>query len=311
MRITPFALILLLLTAGCVTPKPPLALYPPRPHVTGYVDRMPAIASKFISARNVDVWLPPSYFKPEASDRCYPVIYMHDGQNAFDPATSTDGLEWGLDETMTRLLAGQKVREAIVVAIWNTPRRLVEYMPSVPPSPPLPHDPYPRYQVARRHPLGDAYLRYLVTELKPAVDARYRTLPGREDTFIMGSSMGGLISFYAICTYPDVFGGAACLSTAWPAAGEGFIASFKGRLPSPRTHKIYFDFGSKSLDAAYGPYQRRMDALMRQSGYIAGENWLTDKYPGDGHNERAWGRRVHVPLEFLLGSAPAQVTARR
>jgi predicted alpha/beta superfamily hydrolase len=298
MRAILFALALLL-AAGCTTPKPPLTLAPPRPHVTGSIEFPPPIASKFVPARRVEVWLPPDYFNPEAQRRSYPVIYMHDGQNVFDPATSAYGMEWGMDETMTRLIAEKKIRPAIVVAVWNTTNRLAEYMP------PLPSATASRnlhYQAARQHPLGEAYVRYLVTELKPAIDARYRTLPGRNDTFIMGSSMGGLISLYAVCAYPRVFGGAACLSTAWPAAGDGFIASLQNRLPPPQRHQIYFDYGTETLDASYGPFQKRMDSLMEKAGYTAGQNWITKEFPGDDHSERSWSRRVHIPLEFLLGT---------
>jgi predicted alpha/beta superfamily hydrolase len=193
------------------------------------------------------------------------------------------------------------VRPAIVVGIWNTPQRLAEYMPQKAVTgdevrflegvPPL-----------RRDQLrGDAYLRFLVEELKPFIDRRYRTLPGRDDTVVMGSSMGGLISLYAMSEYPDVFGGAAGISTHWPA-GEGIAVDwFVRHLPDPRTHKVYFDFGTETLDAGYAPYQRRMDAAMTVAGYREGETWTTREFVGAEHSEKSWRRRVQVPLRFLLG----------
>ncbi len=138
-------------------------------------------------------------------------------------------------------------------------------------------------------------------ELKPFIDKEYRTRTGRGDTFIIGSSAGALISLYAISEYPDVFGGAACLSTHWPLADGALIEYFKDKLPEPATHKIYFDFGTETLDKGYDPYQLKMDAEMEKRGYRNGINWLTRKFEGDEHSEKAWRRRVYVPLEFLVG----------
>lgn len=256
--------------------------------VTGTLVEHPNFPSQFVTARQVDVWLPPSYHR--SPTQRYAVLYAHDGQNLFDPHTSFIKVDWGLDETLTRLIAEGKVHEVIVVGIWNTPKRRQEYMP----------------QKAATTFLGepvisDNYLRFLVEELKPFIDSTYRTRPERAHTFIMGASMGGLISLYAICEYPDIFGGAACLSTHFPAADGAVIEYMKTHLPDPRTHKIYFDYGTETLDAQYEPYQQQADAVMRQHGFEEGKNWLTRKFPGDEHSERAWRRRVEIPLRFLLG----------
>lgn len=168
---------------------PPFALHS---RVAGTVERLAPIESKHVAARYVDVWLPPSYATRKS--RRYPVVYVHDGQNLFDPASSFIGVDWGIDETMTRLIAEKKIPEAIIVAIWNTPKRLTEYMPQKPLETLKEADLDDMFKSVRREPLGDAYLRYLVTELKPAIDTRYRTQPDRAHTSIMGSSMGGLIS---------------------------------------------------------------------------------------------------------------------
>ena len=142
----------------------------------------------------------------------------------------------------------------------------------------------------------------MVTELKPFIDATYRTLAGPADTFVMGSSMGGLISAYAIAEYPDMFGGAACVSTHWPAADGAVIDYLAGHLPDPASHRLYFDYGTATLDALYEPYQQRMDAVMRRSGYVEGQNWVTLKFDGAEHNEQAWRQRAALPLQFLLGA---------
>ena len=269
--------------------------------VAGHVEHLAPIDSKFVDKRSVDVWLPPGYFEVEAKARRYPVIYVHDGQNAFDPATSFIGVDWAIDEAMTRLIAGKSVPEAIVVAVWNTPKRLSEYMPQRAIERTTEAELDAMFKPVRQKPLGDAYLKYLVTELKPAIDARYRSLPDRAHTSIMGSSMGGLISLYAICEYPDVFGRAACLSTAWTVAGGVTTRELEKALPDPKTHKIYFDFGTETKDGTYEPLQQQVDAQMKAAGYAEGANWITKSFPGEPHSERAWRKRVDIPLQFLLG----------
>ncbi len=144
------------------------------------------------------------------------------------------------------------LREAIVVGIWNTPKRFEEYMPAkaLTEAAALP-DGWPDMAWMRKQKVvGDDYLRFIVEELKPWVDAKYRTLPGRADTSIMGSSMGALISLYALTEYPDVFGGAGCVSIHWPL-GDGIVADYLARHLPPRDgHRLYFDYGTTTLDAA-------------------------------------------------------------
>jgi predicted alpha/beta superfamily hydrolase len=286
------------LTLRAETNTPPATL---QFRVTGHVEHLAPIDSKFVDRRSVDVWLPPSYFTAESKSRRYPVLYVHDGQNVFDPASSFIGVDWAIDETMTRLITEQKVPEAIVVAVWNTPKRLSEYMPQKAIERTTEADLDNMFKPVRQKPLGDAYLKYLVSELKPAIDARYRTLPARPHTSIMGSSMGGLISLYAISEYPEVFGGAACLSTAWTVAGGVTARELEKALPDPKAHRIYFDFGAETTDGKYEPLQQQVDVQMKAAGYTEGTNWVTKSFPGEPHSERAWRKRVDVPLQFLLG----------
>ena len=267
--------------------------------VTGTLERYALFGSKYVLPRNVDVWLPPGY--AGARRARFPVLYMHDGQNLFDPRTSYAGVDWGVDETMTRLIQQGVLREAIVVGVWNTPRRVAEYMPrkavgfsntkdlkGVPATP------------EGEEIVSDEYLKFLVYELKPFMDSRYRTLRGPANTFVMGSSMGALISAYAVCEYPRVFGGAGCVSTHWPAADGAMIEYLKTHLPAPRAHKFYFDFGTETLDSAYAPYQMRADEVLLRAGYTEGFDLVTRKFEGEEHSEKAWRKRVDIPLVFFL-----------
>jgi predicted alpha/beta superfamily hydrolase len=147
---------------------------------------------------------------------------------------------------------------------------------------------------------SDNYLKFLVTEVKPFIDRNYRTLKRQKETFVMGSSMGGLISLYAISEYPQVFGGAGCVSTHFPAGNGIVIEYMKTALPSPKDHRIYFDYGTATLDATYEPFQLKADEVMKAKGFTA-KNWITRKFIGDDHSEKAWAKRLDIPLVFLLG----------
>lgn len=269
-------------------------------HATGRVESWHAMPSRYVAARDVDIWLPPSYGRDP--QRRYPVLYMHDGQNLFDPSLVFNGTDWDIDGAMTRLIDAGRIREAIVVGVWNSPQRFLEYMPQAPvrtPTIATGIDGLPPFDAAGLQ--SDAYLRFLVEELKPFIDAQYRTLPGRDDTAVMGSSMGGLISLYAIARRTDVFGRAAAVSTHWPACGGCTIDWFAAHLPDRRTHRLYLDHGTATLDAGYAPYQQRMDAALRRAGWREGRDFVTRTFDGAEHSEVAWRARAEIPLEFLFG----------
>ncbi|MEM9984433.1 MAG: alpha/beta hydrolase-fold protein [Bacteroidota bacterium] len=280
---------------------------------SGRVERIENFESAFIPARNVDVWLPDGY----SSNKKYAVLYMHDGQMLFDSTRSWNQQEWGVDETLGRLLASGDLRETIVVGIWNTEFRHSEYFPQKPfeSLPTSFQDSLlayvqrnPEAALFKKPVCSDDYLRFIVQELKPYMDSTYATRPEKENTFIAGSSMGGLISMYAICEYPEVFQAAGCLSTHWVGIfdtvnnpiPQQFASYLDQHLPSPEHHRIYFDYGTETLDAWYEPYQLVADSIMRAHGYDA-EHWTTRKFPGEDHSERAWNRRLSIPLRFLLG----------
>ena len=268
----------------------------------GELRHHPEFSSQYVAPRNVEIWLPPGYHETET--RSFPVVYMHDGQNLFDPKMSFLGVDWGVDEAMGRLIAEERVREAIIVGIWNTPQRVQEYMPQ------RPFEGSIRARMAARFrfwrwvsgkPTSNNYLKFIVEELKPFIDESYRTLSDRANTFSMGSSMGGLVSLYALCEYPHVFAGAGCLSTHWPAVRGVIVGYLDSALPTAGQHKLYFDYGTRTLDARYEPYQEQVDRVVRAKGYTKEKDWMTLKFEGAEHSEGAWRERVHTPLEFLLG----------
>jgi len=279
----------------------------------GSIKRIDNFPSKFVDARNVDVWLPEEY----SPDKKYDVLYMHDGQALFDSTLMWNKQEWGADEVLCKLLAQKQIKDCIIVGIWNTgSKRFPEYFPQKAFYSMSLEDQQKILAIGRDKgtpligtgPFSDNYLKFLVTELKPYIDAHFSTLRDQGHTFIAGSSMGGLISMYAICEYPNIFGGAACMSTHWPGIfttvdnpiPTAFLQYLKTHLPSPKNHKIYFDYGSKTLDAMYKPYQLQADSIMQAADYTY-KNWITREYPGADHSERSWHKRLDVPMVFLLG----------
>ncbi len=259
--------------------------------------------SDYVDERNIDVWLPEDY----SGSRKYAVLYMHDGQMLYDASGAWNAKEWDVDTTVDKLMKEGKIRDVIVVGIYNNGnKRHIEYFPQK--AIDLIAEPEHKkvIDLMPGGPLADKYLKFIVTELKPFIDATYSTKPEQKNTFIAGSSMGGLISMYAICEYPQVFAGAGCLSTHWIGTfdnnkeiPEAFNAYLKKNLPSARNHKIYFDNGTVGLDANYPEYQKMIDSTVRAAGYTD-KSLMTLEFSGDDHNEICWSLRLHIPLTFLL-----------
>jgi predicted alpha/beta superfamily hydrolase len=278
-------------------------------HITGSVARYASFQSKFVEPRNLDIWLPPSY--GESTGKRYPALYMHDGQSLFEPGHAFTAEEWEVDEMMTKLIKENRIREAIVVGIWNTGKRFREYQPGKPFQNLSSGETRVREHLDETYgggALGDEYLQFIVGELKPFVDDSFRTLPDKENTFMMGSSMGGIITIYAIAEYPHVFGSVACLSTHYPVIlGDNLdvppilLRYLKSHLPRAGGHRIYFDYGTETHDAWYEPHQAQMDAVLAELGYSQGADWVTRRFEGAEHAESAWKQRLHIPLTFLLG----------
>jgi len=281
---------------------------------SGTLKRHESFYSHYITARHIDVWLPEGY----SVTRKYSVLYMHDGQMLFDSATTWNKQTWDADDVITKLLQENKINDIIVVGIWNGgTTRHTDYFPQKPFESLTLEQKEKIFTAARANGNSvfneqkinsDNYLKFLVKELKPFIDKNYSTYKDRSHTFIAGSSMGGLISMYAICEYPKVFGGAACMSTHWPGIfsmegnpiPDAFINYLKTNLPDPKKHKIYFDYGTATLDALYPPLQQKADEVMKEKGFT-GKNWITKEFPGEDHSEKAWHKRLHIPLTFLLG----------
>lgn len=266
-------------------------------------------SSQFTTARNIDVWLPDGY----SEEKKYAVLYVHDGQMLFDADGTWNHQEWGMDEAMQQLLNDRLIQQTIVVAIWNSgngrfsdyfPQKIYKNIPSEQKA--FLTDPANGLYIPADGPRSDGYLKFIVKELKPFIDSTFSTIGDRQHTFIAGSSMGGLISLYALCEYPDIFGGAACLSTHWtgtftqnntiPAAINNYVKEY---MPEAATHKIYFDHGTETLDALYAPHQQKIDSIFRSS--YTEKNYRSLVFEHADHSETAWRQRLTIPLQFLLG----------
>ncbi|PZO31558.1 MAG: esterase [Flavobacteriaceae bacterium] len=279
----------------------------------GIIHRIDSFPTKFIVPRTVDIWLPSNY----AEDKKYSVLYMQDGQMLFDSSSTWNKQEWMVDEVVSKLNAENKIEDIIVVAIWNIPNiRHADLFPKKPLLQ-LSKDKIEfiyveaqklNYNLKIEDINSDNYLKFIVKELKPYIDKKYSVYTDAKHTAIMGSSMGGLISMYAICEYPKVFGKAACLSTHWVGfrdfennpIPESFFAYMEKNLPNPKDHKIYFDYGTETLDASYLKYEYRIDEVLQSKGYTT-ENYKNLKFEGENHSEASWQKRINIPIEFMFG----------
>jgi predicted alpha/beta superfamily hydrolase len=280
--------------------------------VSGSIQHFENFPSKFIQARNIDVWLPENY----SAKNKYPVLYMHDGQMLFDTSINWNHQSWNVDKTIDTLLKQNKIKACIVVGIWNIGSiRHSDYFPQKPfqgISKTISDSIYKANRTNGNKVFNEAihsdkYLQFIVEELKPFIDSNYATKKDRANTFIAGSSMGGLISMYAICEFPTIFGGAACLSTHWPGIftllnnpiPDAFLNYLNNNLPSPKNHKLYFDHGTATLDSMYGNIQLKADSIINAKGYTK-KNFMTKVFVGEEHSEKAWAKRFSIPLQFLL-----------
>jgi predicted alpha/beta superfamily hydrolase len=279
----------------------------------GIINRIDNFQTKFIVPRTVDVWLPSNYSK----DKKYSVLYMHDGQMLFDAKTTWNKQEWMVDEVITKLNFENKIEDIIVVAIWNIPNlRRMDLYPKKPfeslskeiKEKILLEAKKSQFQFDGKKINSDNYLKFIVKDLKTFIDKNYSVYTDVKHTGIMGSSMGGLISIYAICEYPKVFGRAACLSTHWVGfrdfennpIPESFFTYMQQNLPDPKNHKIYFDYGTETLDASYLKYEYRVDEVLKSKGYTI-ENYKNLEFEGENHSEASWQKRINIPIEFMFG----------
>jgi glycosidase/enterochelin esterase-like enzyme len=253
------------------------------------------VGSAFLSEdRHVVIWLPPGY--AENTDQRYKVIYMTDGENLFDPRIASWGVDWGIDEAIVRGAEEGQFEPAIVVGTWSTAKRGLEYSPW--------HE-------------GPQYARFLIEELMPRINTEFRTRTGAENTFAMGSSMGGLNAYYLVRNHHEVFGACGCVSSHF-ALSERNFAEFFGDDPDAVDQRPYvvrdieagqgipggrffFDYGTETLDSTYEDDHKPVERWFRKQGRKENRDYRFVKYEGADHSERAWRARVGDQLEWLLG----------
>jgi predicted alpha/beta superfamily hydrolase len=228
--------------------------------------------------RGLRLYVPPDY--ADHPERRYPVIYMHDGQNLFDVKTTAYGTEWGVDETLNDL-AKKTGFEAIVVGVDNSDKRMSEL------------NPYPGPKLMEAE--GPDYMRFIVEVVKPYIDRTYRTLPDREHTALMGSSMGGLITHYALQAYPQVFSKYGIFSPSYWASPELVARAEKQEMP-PGT-LLYVYCGGKEGPVMEDPARAMAATLARQGPR---ENVTLHINPEAEHNEKFWRPEFRTAVLWLF-----------
>ncbi|MBC3883169.1 alpha/beta hydrolase [Undibacterium sp. LX40W] len=229
-------------------------------------------------SRQIRIYLPPDYAK---SDKTYPVLYMHDAQNLFDVRTSYAG-EWGVDETMNALAASGKL-ELIVVGIDNGESKRMNEL--------NPWD-NPEFSPAE----GKQYVEFIVKVLKPYIDQHYRSKPDRANTGIMGSSMGGLISHYAINQFPEVFSKAGIYSPSYWISKQSL--DFIARQPAARDARLYIASGEKEGGSQVADAKKSYEELIKVGH--PGENLSLKIVAGAEHNEKFWREDFEQAVLWLF-----------
>lgn len=233
--------------------------------------------------RDVLVWLPPGY---ERSDERYPVLYMHDGQNLFEPETAFNpGEHWRVGETATELIESGHIEPLIIVGIYNTGEaRVEEYTPTG------------DRKLGGGH--ADDYGRMIIEGLKPLIDRTYRTLTDAEHTGVAGSSLGGLVSLHLGFTHPHVFTKIAALSPSVWWDRKAILKTIREARSKPKL-RLWVDMGTaegrRGLDDA-----RLLKAALVGLGFAENVDLHYAEYEGATHSEQAWSERVGPMLEWLF-----------
>ncbi|MCB9230812.1 MAG: histidine kinase [Bacteroidia bacterium] len=245
--------------------------------VTGQVKYHRGLKSKGLKDRDVIVWLPPGY--DTDLEKRYPVLYMHDGQNIFDPSTSFLGLDWRADETADSLIRAGLIDPLIIVGINNTEDRREEYGTGK---------------------LADLYMDFVIQKVKPLIDGEYRTQPLLESTFTGGSSMGGLISMRLHWEHATTFSAALCFSPAFRIRDLDYVPTVADHLPPKPPVLVYIDNGGVDLETELQPGIDDMLAALEKWGIREGQGLHYVKDPAATHNEGAWARRFPGALLWLM-----------
>lgn len=266
------------------------------PTLTGDIRRHERFHSAILdNDRTLLVYLPPNY--QDHPDQRYPVLYMHDGQNIFDAATSFAGVEWQVDDAAERLIAEGKIEPIIIVGMYNNANRMTEYTPR------------PDDKLGSDGKRGDDYARFVVQEVKPFIDRTYRTDPAREKTGIAGSSLGGLISLYMAREHADTFGLCGGVSPSLQWGGGQLLKKWQaGDTDWMLSTRFWIDMGTAEGRPAPGGSvpssvlnTRAMADLFAGAGLKRGEGYEYLEVPAGQHNEAAWARRIDSILLFLYG----------
>ncbi|MBN8646813.1 MAG: hypothetical protein J0L55_02575 [Caulobacterales bacterium] len=281
----------------------------------GLIVEIKDFKSQYVINRNVSIWLPDNYDKIKKPLK---VLYMQDGENLFEPSHSLSHKDWGAGKSAQKLINEGKIEPFIIVGIWSTKLRGREYLPNK-----IFLNLSPDLQVKIQKgwegvPLSDEYLKFITRELKPFIDKNYNVSKRAQDTAIMGSSMGGLISFYAQMEYPKIFGQSASLSMHWllgspnnanenpdlfvKTIDNAFIDYLVSKNYKPSKYRIYIDHGDETLDALYRPYSKGFEDWYF-SKYQKNDNYFQSHiFNGTNHSECAWADRLEIPFLFLLGN---------
>jgi predicted alpha/beta superfamily hydrolase len=254
-----------------------------RGQITGVVRYHRGMKGAGLRDRDIIVWLPPDYDKNK--NKRYPVVYMHDGQNIFDPATSAFGVDWAIDETVDSLIKIKKIQPVIVVGIYNTADRMKEYIPGE---------------------KGTAYMNFLVDVVKPFIDSTYRTKQDRANTIVGGSSAGGVISLMLVWEHPDVFSKAICMSPAFKRIGNlppdwNYITTVRESKQKRKNVFFYLDNGGIGIDTALQEGVDEMLIALNAKGYKRGRDFVFIHDTGATHFEADWAKRFPKALMIVLG----------
>jgi predicted alpha/beta superfamily hydrolase len=240
--------------------------------------------------RTVTVHLPPGYSRGAAR---YPVLYLHDGQNVFDDERAAFGKSWRAAETADRLARARRIRPVILVGIDNTPQRLDEYGPWPEPA-----------HAAGGH--AEEYARFVLHEVKPFIDRSYRTLPGRKDTGVCGSSMGGLVSLMMAWKWPERIGLAGILSPSLWWARARILDEVEADNGWMRRVRMWLCMGTREGSrrghvSSHLERTRRLAGAFDTAGLLPGRDYYYWEAAGGEHNEEAWAARFDKVLLYLFG----------
>jgi predicted alpha/beta superfamily hydrolase len=265
----------------------------PASKLIGTLKYHPQFTSEYLhNERTLAVYLPPCYRKH--TEERYPVLYMQDGQNLFDPATSAVGIPWQANDTTQRLIEEQRIRPIIIVGIYNTPDRMHEYS----------------WHYDSQHKAGgkgDIYGRFLMEEVKPFIDARYRTLPDRRHTGVAGSSLGGLISLCLARAYPRQISMCGAMSPSlWWCKGQLVKEMEQAPTGWMRHMRFWLDFGTKEgTSKGHVPAgivrARKLAQVFDQARLLPGKSYYYSEIAGGEHNEAHWAARFDKMLLFFFG----------